>query len=285
MKINKISPQKHTFVKPLCQIFNPPKYLFYKGILPENRSLCISIVGSRKPTRYGTEVTYKLAHELAQKGVVIVSGLALGIDSVAHKATLDAGGKTIAILANGLDTIYPSTNRDLGEKIINSGGAIISEYEPGEPAMRYRFLERNRLVSGLSDAIIVTEASNHSGTFATVKFALEQGREIFAVPGNITSPLSQGCNMLIKQGAHPVTSVDDILEVIAPDILENQAMLPLGNSPVEQQIIEIIQSGKRDGDEIRSQMNIDITELNSTLTIMEINGQIRSLGANKWTIK
>lgn len=266
-------------------IANNPKKLYFIGQLPETRMPTVAIVGTRKPTAYGKEITYQLASNLASRGIVIVSGLALGIDGIAHQAALDAGGITIAVLANGVDIIYPATNRRLADDIIAKGGAIISEYEPGIRARDYQFLERNRIVSGLSDAVVVTEAAIRSGTMSTVTHALDQGREVFVVPGNITSPLSAGCNNLIKQGAHPVTCAEDIIEIIAPNLLQTQILLPLGSTPIESKIIELLQSGIRNGDELQNLANIKTSEFSQAITMMEISGIIRALGGNQWTLK
>ena len=285
MKINKISPQKHKYLQITESIAKKPETLYFTGTLPESRVISVAIVGSRKPTSYGKEVTYRLAYDLAKKGVVIVSGLALGVDSIAHRATLDAGGITLAVLANGVDIIYPASHKQLSKDILKNNGAIISEYEPGTAARGFQFLERNRIVSGLSDAIIVTEAAIRSGTLSTVAHALEQGREVFVVPGNITSPLSAGCNNLIKQGAHPITCAEDILEIIAPNLLKPQSILALGNTPLESKIIELLQSGVRSGEELQLRSKADISEFSRTLTTMEITGTIRALGGNQWTLR
>ena len=285
MKINSISPQKHKYLQIIDTIAKIPKTLYFKGDLPAERRLTVAIVGTRKPTAYGKEVTYQLAYDLAKQGIVIVSGLALGIDGIAHQAALDAGGTTIAVLASGVDSIYPSTHRGLADKILQSGGVIMSEYEPGTEARDFQFLARNRIISGLSDAVIVTEAAARSGTIATVNHALEQGREVFAVPGNITSPLSVGCNALIKQGAHPITSVQDVLEIIAPYLLIKQPSLALGNNPTETKLIQLLRSGIRDGDQLQQVSGIAISEFSQTLSIMEINGVVRALGANQWALR
>jgi len=285
MKINNISPQKHKYLQIITTIAKVPEKFYYIGELPESRIPTVAIVGTRKPTSYGREVTYQLAYDLAKQGVVIVSGLALGVDGIAHRAALDAGGTTIAVLAGGVDNIYPASHKDLAEQIIKSGGAIISEYTPGTLPRDFQFLARNRIVSGLSDAVIVTEAAKRSGTLATVQHALEQGREVFAVPGNITSPLSVGCNAIIKQGASPITCAEDVLEIIAPDLLQTQQSLALGNTPLESKIIELIQSGIRDGDQIFEQCNVEISEFSQALSMMEITGIIRALGGNQWTLR
>lgn len=285
MKINRVTPKALTFTRLLDSIHHAPKELFVRGTLPENRPPTVAIVGTRRPTRYGKEVASILARDLAKRGVVIVSGLALGIDAIAHRGALDAHGVTIAVLASGIDDITPRTNRALGEAIIEQGGAVVSEYEPGTPAFTSQFLARNRIVSGLSDAVIIVEAAARSGTLATATFALEQGRDVFVVPGNITSPLSAGCNQLLKQGATPVTCADDILEVIAPEQLTAQASLPLGGSPIETTILQHLAGGLRDGDEILQLMpDITAQDFSQALTMLEINGSIHALGGNQWTI-
>jgi DNA processing protein len=285
MKINQISPLKHKYLQIVSDIDEAPKTLYYVGNLPEDRRPTVAIVGTRKPTAYGKEVTEKLARELAAKGIVVISGLALGVDGIAHAAALDAGGTTLAVLANGLSTVYPAAHRDLAEKIIQQGGALISEYSPDTPARSHQFLERNRIVSGLADAIIITEAAARSGTLNTAAHALTQGKEVFVVPGNITSPMSVGCNTLLKQGATPITSAEDVLNVIAPELLTSQTSLPLGTNELETDVIQLLANGERDGDQIQAKLNISATELSVALTMLEINGAIRSLGANQWTLR
>lgn len=284
-KINKISPDDNPYTQLLSNLAVAPGSLYFLGKLPEHRRPSVAIIGTRKPSPYGREVTSRLSYDLAKKGVVIISGLALGIDGLAHRAALDAGGTTLAVLAGGLPDISPRSHRDLAKDIITSGGAIITEYEPGTPPMQFRFLERNRIVSGLSDAIIITEAAAQSGTISTATHALEQGREVFVVPGNITSPLSAGCNRLLKQGANPVTCAEDVLEVIAPQLLKAQSILPLGNNSQETKIIELLQSGIRDGDELLSVSAIPASDFKVALTMLEIAGAIKPLGANQWTLR
>ena len=285
MKINRATPDKHNYLRLLSEVPSPPKQLYVMGTLPAERLPSVAIVGTRKPSSYGKEVTQRLAYDLAKKGLVIISGLALGVDGIAHRAALEAGGITIAVLANGLPQIYPATHKDLADQITKQGGAVLSEYEPETSARTYQFLQRNRIVSGLSDAIIITEAAARSGTLNTAMHALEQGKEVFVVPGNITSPLSTGCNTLLKQGARPVTCADDILEVVAPDLLQSQATLALGNSPLETTIIQLLTSGVRDGEELQRRSGSTISEFNTALTMMEITGSIRALGANQWTLR
>lgn len=284
MKINKISPQEHDFLQIIGTIADKPKALYIMGELPKERRPSVAIVGTRKPTAYGKEVTHRLAYELAKQGVVIISGLALGVDGLAHRAALEAGGTTVAVLGNGLGSVYPAAHRTLAKQIIDSGGAIISEYEPEAEARGFQFLERNRIVSGLSDAIIITEAAARSGTLNTAGHALEQGRDIFVVPGNITSPLSAGCNALLKRGAAPVTEAKDVLETIAPQLLKPQSVLPLGTTPLETEIIKLLQAGVRDGDQLHQKTGAGASEFGQALTMMELSGTIRALGGNQWTL-
>jgi DNA processing protein len=285
MKINEISPLNNKFLQIIAPIALMPTKLYYIGTLPSERRPAIAVVGTRKPTPYGIEVTSQITGDLARRGVVIVSGMALGVDAIAHRTALDAGGTTIAVQANGLSRLTPATNRQIGEDIVAHGGAIVSEYEPTEPPMQHRFLERNRIVSALSDGVLITEASARSGTLNTARNALEQGKEVFIVPGNITSPQSAGCLALLKQGATPVTCAEDILQVIAPELLRSQAILALGENPLQTKIIQLLQSGIRDGEDLQLQAAASAGEFASELTMMEIGGTIRSLGANQWTLR
>ncbi len=282
MKIRKINRKgivNITFLSPLLQIAKTPEELFIKGTLLSDRPPVVAIVGTRRPSAYGREVTQTLAGDLARKGVVVVSGLAMGVDTIAHTSALEAGGKTIAVLAQGLHTIYPASNKGLAERIVKNG-ALITEYDTGAEAMKHHFLARNRLVSGLADAVIVTEAADKSGTFSTVAHALEQNKEVFAVPGPITSLLSAGPNRLIQQGARVALSADDILQVIAPHLIAGQTKFVFGNTPLETKIIELIQGGVRNGEELQKQAGVSSSEFLQALTMMELNGTIRPLGGN-----
>jgi DNA processing protein len=284
-KINELSIANHAYVLPLTHIPIPPKTLYIKGRLPSKRRPTVAIIGSRKPTAYGIEITRQLASELARHGSIVISGLAYGIDAVAHKAALEVGGTTIAILANGLHRVYPATHKNLADEIIEKGGALISEHPPGVEAMRHHFLARNRLISGLADAIIVTEATERSGTLSTVAHALEQGKDVFAVPGPVTSLLSAGPNRLIQQGAHVALTAQDILAVVAPQIQPQQSSLHFGSTPDEARIITLIQKGIRDGDALQKALGLPITQVLQSLTILELNGVIYNLGANQWALR
>lgn len=285
MKINSLSPLKHPYTQIIGNIAKAPRTLNYMGKLPETRRPTVAIVGTRKPSRYGVEVTERLAYDLASKGVVIISGLALGVDALAHKAALEARGTTLAVLAGPLPIIQPRSNQALGEAILSQGGAILSEQEDGYHVGKWSFLERNRIVAGLADAVLITEAAARSGSLNTAMYALEQGKDVFVVPGNITSPLSSGCNALLKQGALPVMSAEDIVEVIAPQLLTQQASLALGSSDKETALLMHIQNGIRDGEELQRLSGLSAQDLNTTLTMLEISGAVRALGTNQWTLR
>lgn len=200
------------YPKKLKEIYDKPIVLYIKGNKEILNNFSLAIIGCRENTKYGEIVAKDLSYQIAKEGIVTVSGLARGIDSLAHKATLEANGKTIAVIGSGLDNIYPKENIKLAEEIVNNGGAVISEYVVGTKPEKMNFPARNRIISGLSNGIVVIEAKKKSGTMITVDFALEQGKEVFAVPGNILSKNSEGTNELIKQGAKLVTKVEDIKE-------------------------------------------------------------------------
>ncbi len=282
MKINSITALTAEFPEKLRHIPTPPQELFYRGELPDPARKSVAIVGTRKPTRYGTEVTLDLARKLAERGVVIISGLALGVDALAHQGALKGQGTTSAVLAGGVDKPSPFTNARLAEEILAHGGGIISEYPAGMPPMAHQFLERNRLVSGLADAIIVTEASIRSGTANTVMHALEQGREVYAVPGPITSPMSAGCNHMIAQGATPITSVDEFVEQFVPRAGVQTEIFAYNDQ--ERVIIDLIKTGVREGDELHAKSQLEAGSFAQTMTMLEIRGAIKPLGANQWSL-
>lgn len=195
----------------LSEIYCPPKKLYVLGNKEILREKSIAIVGCRDSSKYGENVAKELAYNLGKQNIITVSGLAKGIDTICHTATIEAGGKTIAVVAHGLNMIYPKENRELAKKIITSGGAIITEYEIGEKPEKSHFPARNRIISGISESTIVVEAKKESGSLITANFALEQGRNVFAVPGNINNKNSSGTNELIKQGANLLTTYLDVL--------------------------------------------------------------------------
>jgi len=293
-KINQISPLERDFTEVLDSIALKPKILYFYGKIPENvskkRPKTVAIVGSRHNTKYGEEIAYKLAYELARHNVIVISGLAYGIDSIGHRGCLDGGGITVAVLGTPIDQIYPRNHRKLAEEILAKDGAIMSEYGPGTKVfMRTSFLERNRLIAGLSDIVVVVEAAEKSGSLNTATHAIEQGKTVFAVPGNITNPYSQGCNKLIKQGAIPYTEPDDVLRELFPEeYYKKQKRLKkshlVGDTDVETLILQAIASGLRKGEEIMQATNLPPEVFNQTVTLLEIKGRLRALGMNAWSL-
>ncbi len=289
-KINQISPQEAKYTEVLSTIALMPKMLYFCGKIPENVVKTVAIVGSRHNTRYGEEVAYKMAYELAKRGVIIISGLAYGIDSIAHRAALDAGGTTIAVLGTPINQIYPRNHKGLAREIIENGGAIISEYAPGAKVYpKTSFLERNRIISGLADIVVVVEAAEKSGSLNTAAHALDQGKEVYAVPGNITNPYSQGCNKLITQGANPYTGPEDLLRALFPEEFAKKrkklaTLLLFGDNDIETKILRCLADGIRDGAKITEKLCLPPALFNETITILEIKGIVRALGANNWSL-
>ena len=215
-----VSLEQEDFPQKVRHISDAPYALYYVGKLPEEHRKSVAIVGARGRSAYGSEMTRVLAKALAEHGVQVISGLARGIDGDAHKGALDAQGDTFGVLGSGIDVCYPKEHKYLYEKMIENGG-IISEYPPGQQPLPYQFPARNRIISGLSDCVVVMEAKEKSGSLITADFAMEQGKDVYALPGRITDALSKGCNQLIKQGAGVVQSVEDFLADL--DILTENA--------------------------------------------------------------
>lgn len=287
MKVKNLTLQHSAYPSLLRDIAGPPKELFYLGADPAEwlDRPRVAIVGSRAVSPYGKQITQRLARELAERGIVIVSGLALGVDGIAHAACLEAGGTTVAVLANGLDMIYPASHTQLAHRILEQGGTIMSEYAAGMPGFKYNFIARNRIVAGLSDALLITEATEKSGTLHTARFAMEQGRDVLAVPGNITSPGSVGTNNLIKTGAVPVTGIDDILFALGVDTSGGAARQQRGDNAEEQTLLDLLASGITDGHELLVQCALPAVQFNQVLTMLEIGGKIRALGNNHWSLR
>ncbi|MCL2037624.1 DNA-processing protein DprA [Candidatus Saccharibacteria bacterium] len=305
--IKSINPEDNEFLQRTTVIAKPPEVLWYVGKLPEIGPT-VAIVGSRKPTDYGRGVTLRLSAALAARGVIVVSGLAIGHDALAAQGALEGGGITIGVVGNGLADKYPRTTWALRQKIIEEGGAVISEYPPDHPVYRGNFFWRNRLITALSDVVVVVEAGAQSGTLNTAAHALTQNKELMAVPGNITSPLSVGCNRLISQGATPVLSVDDVMEKLRDiyatrnahltekflasfhDIGARQSSAQLvktikGKNDVETKILRAIAGGVADGDEILHTIKVSAADYGVAMTMLEVNRRIRALGANRWGLK
>jgi len=271
----------------LKKIYDPPFVLYMRGTIIKEDELAIAVVGSRKITAYGREVTENLVQNLVAHGLTIVSGLAFGVDLASHQAALDAGGRVIAVLASGVDIITPTSNTFLAERILKeSRGAIISEQPLGRTPLKHFFPVRNRLISGLALGTLVVEATEKSGTIHTARAALEQGREVFAVPGSIFSPLSIGTHNLIKSGAKLVNSVEDILEELNLEVrslrLEAREVVP--ESPEEEKILKILGNDELHVDAIIQKSELPAAVVTSTLTMMEMKGKVKNLGNQVYRI-
>jgi DNA processing protein len=263
----------------LREIGQPPPVLYLKGtILPED-GWSVAVVGTRRVTPYGQKVASELAAYLAQNGVTVVSGLARGVDAIAHAASINAGGRTIAVLGNGIDQVYPPENRKLYEQIIAHGG-LLSDYAPGTPPESVNFPPRNRIISGLTMATVVVEAGETSGALITATFAAEQGREVFAVPGSIYAVQSKGTNRLILNGAHPLLEMKDILEELNLSQVTEQrtARHNLPNDPMEVQLFQALSDEPVYIDDLCTQVGLPVDRVSSTLTMMELKGLVRQIG-------
>jgi len=288
--IYEITEKDARFPHLLKEIQNPPQRFFMRGTFPKS-PLYISIVGTRKATYEGKELAKQIARQLAEKNIIVVSGLALGIDAAAHEGSLIGNGKTIAVLANGLDTIYPRQHESLAQKILESGGGIISEYPQGTPALPHQFLERNRIVSGISYATIVIEAPLRSGSIVTARTAAEQGRDVFVFPGPITNQNYKGSHQLIRNGARLVSSFDDIIEDISELINEyhiekNNSLIDLNDTILESLSEEekiIMQVLKKTGtplsvDNITESTTLESNVVRQHLTFLLLDGHIKEQG-------
>lgn len=264
----------------LREIPAAPPVLYLRGELVPADELAVAIVGTRRITPYGEAVTRQLVSDLVAAGVTIVSGLALGVDAVAHETALTMGGRTIAVLGSGVDRLYPARNRGLARRILTQG-AIVSDYALGVPPEAANFPPRNRIISGLSRATVVIEADEASGALITSAFAIEQGREVLAVPGSILAPSSRGTNRLIRDGAQPVLGVDDILQAIdlANALPQREVRAALPADPTEARLLAHLSAEPCHVDELGRAVEMAASELSSALTILELKGLVRRVGA------
>jgi len=269
----------------LREIDQAPPVLYVRGVLDLQDEWAVAIVGTRRITAYGRQVAERIAVKLANSGITVVSGLALGVDTVAHHATLDAGGRTLAVLGCGVDRLYPPRNRQLAERILESG-ALLSDYAPGTPPEASNFPPRNRIISGLSLATVVVEASEKSGALITADFAVEQGREVFAVPGSVFSPQSRGPNRLIQNGAHPLLDPQEILDILdlTRVAAQSEARIILPANATEAQLFAILGHDPLHVDEIRAQSDLPIEQVTATLALMELKGMVRQVGGMRYTV-
>ncbi len=266
---------------------DPPPLLYVRGALSSLDEWALAVVGTRSPTVYGKEATRRLIADLAERGVTIVSGLARGIDSIAHETALDAGGRTIAILGSGVDVIYPERNHNLVTRILEQGqGAIISELPLGTSPAPANFPPRNRIISGLSLATLVVEAGAKSGALITVGFALEQGREVFAVPGSILSKASEGTNQLIRRGAGVVTKADDLIEALNLEtaVVQQEMRLEIPADAIESAVLSIVSYEPQHIDELGRACGMTASEVSATLAMLELKGLVRQAGAMQYVL-
>lgn len=280
-KIQIISLKDEKYPKLLKNISNPPPFIYVKG-KAEFSDKTIGVVGTRRVTAYGSSVTEKLTRELCNSGITVVSGLALGVDGLAHEQSLNCKGDTIAVVGTGLDIVYPYENRKLWEKM-EKEATIISEYPLGSEAARWTFPERNRIIAGLSKGILITESYKRGGALITGKIALDEGRELFAVPGNIYYPSCEGCNSLIKRGeAKLVTSVEDILEEFGWDKINSSKKKKELNLSWKEEQIYINLNEAKGVDELIDDTKMSAKDILITVTTMELKGVIKSIPGGKY---
>ena len=268
----------------LRHIYGPPIVLYVRGRLETRDEWAIAVVGTRRATAYGREVTQRIVSALARSGVTIVSGLARGIDSHAHQAALEAGGRTVAVLGSGLDIIYPADNAQLARRVVENG-ALVSEFPLGTKPDAQNFPVRNRIISGLSLGTLVVEAGEGSGALLTAGFALDQGRDVFAVPGSVFSRASTGTNRLIQQsGAKLTTSADDVLQELnlrmVPQQMEMRQLLP--ENETEATLLNLLKGDPAHIDELVRSTALPAAEIGATLTVMELKGMVRHLGGKMY---
>jgi len=275
-KIVKIDMESSEFPYHLKMIKNPPEQLYCLGDISLLQEKCVAVVGSRKYTVYGKNVAHLVGKKLAESGLTVVSGLAIGIDGFAHQGMLEAGGKGIAVLGSGINKMTPYRNKGLMQELLDAGGLVVSEYPPDEASTRYTFPQRNRIISGLSEAVVIVEANFNSGALITAQFANEQGRTVYAVPGNINSQFSLGSNLLIRDGATPLVVIDDIIRDTGGSINNrNRKENSLGED--EKMIIEVVKTHSGISvDELASSLGIATSKVNSIVTILEIKGEVET---------
>jgi DNA processing protein len=267
----------------LKEIPQPPPVLYLWGEMGPQDRWATAVVGTRQPTAYGQSVARELAAALAANGVTVVSGLARGIDALSHRAALEAGGRTLAVLGSGLDQIYPPEHEKLAQEIAKNG-AILTDYPLGTKPEPGNFPPRNRIISGLALAVVIVEAGEGSGALITADFAADQGREVFAVPGPIFNRASRGTNRLIKAGARPLTSPEDVLEVLNMDVVARYetAAEELPEDDTERRVLEALSSDPVHVDELRARVGLPVAEINASLTMLELKGRARQVGAMQY---
>lgn len=280
LSINAVTYNEELYPKKLKFLEDAPYTLFYKGNIAKlNEHKNISIIGSRKCTRYGIDVTSTIVKELSNHNINVISGMARGIDTAAHKAVISNSGYTCAVLGCGVDIIYPRENKYIYNEIQNSG-CVISEFIPGTPPYAYNFPIRNRIISGLSDLVIIVEADIKSGSLITANLALEQGNDVMAVPGSLFSAQSKGTNKLIKDGAYPLTSVEDIFNLIGIDFNQCESITYRSELSKNQKIFSVLSDSPMHIDDIIRRTNIDIKQLYELLFELQLKEEILCLSGN-----
>lgn len=282
--IQQIDSKNPGFPKALKNIVGMPEILYFRGNYKLLNEKCFAIVGTRKPTDYGKSVALSVTNGLAKSGLIIVSGLALGIDSLAHQSTINENGLTIAVLGSGLDEqcFYPKENLKLAKQILEKNGCLISEYPQGTKGALYTFPQRNRIIAGLSVGILVVEAKIKSGTLITAQYAKQYKKIIFAIPNNIYTETSKGCNFLIKNGAKLVESSNEILEILG--INKTAETQSLFTSPQEKIISEVLDNGPLHIDAIIEKTKLSSQVISGIICIMELENKIKNLGGNTYAI-
>lgn len=273
----------HDYPDLLREIDQAPPVIYLKGALTPTDAFSVAVVGTRKVSEYGQQVTRDTCTYLAARGLTIVSGLARGVDALAHQHALKAGGRTIAVLGSGVDVIYPPEHRKIASAIIENG-ALISDYPLGTQPEGVNFPPRNRIISGLSLATVVIEAGDRSGALITADFALEQGREVFAVPGNVLSPVSRGTNRLIQNGAYAMISPQDVFDVLNLDQIDakKDARRLLPTDDIEARILQVIDYQPKHIDEICNETDLAIEKVSAALTLMELKGMLQHVGGMRY---
>jgi len=271
--------QDETYPQRLKEIDQPPPVLYIRGEYLPDDLFAVAIVGTRRVTSYGRQITEELSSFLAANSMTVISGLARGVDAIAHQTSLKAGGRTIAVLGSGVDKIYPPEHRALAEQMMERG-CIISDYAPGTPPEASNFPPRNRIISGLSLAVVVVEAGETSGALITAEFAAEQGREVFAVPGSILAPQSKGTNKLIQNGALPLLSVNDLMQALDITRVDEQkaARKIMPADAIEAKLLTVLTHEPLHVDEIRNQSELPIEKVSAALVLMELKGMVRQVG-------
>lgn len=277
--------ESEAYPRRLKEIDQPPPVLYVRGSLAVEDEWAVAIVGTRRVTAYGRQMAEELAGYLSSNGITVVSGLARGIDGLAHKAALSAGGRTIAVLGSGVDRIYPPEHRRLAEEI-SAHGAVISDYALGTPPEGSNFPPRNRIISGLSLAVIVVEAGKKSGALITARFAADQGRDVFAVPGNVHAPQSIGTNQLIQEGARPLLKPQDVLEALNLQQIQEYraARHVIPSDAVEAKLMDIIRAEPVHVDEISREAGYPIEKVSAALTMLELKGVVRQVGGMQYVM-